>query len=92
MLIIDISFTSFFSTFVVVVVTQPLPSHGCKPEDHGAPEAGQLTRVWTRGCRETKSRQRASGAKSLLLDSAQSDERCPGTGVHSRCMKDFQFF
>ena len=26
-------------------------------EDHGAPEAGQLPRVWTRGRRETKSRQ-----------------------------------
>ena len=27
-------------------------------EDHGAPEAGQLPRVWTRGHRETESRQR----------------------------------
>ena len=27
-------------------------------EDHGAPEAGQLSRVWTRGRRETESRQR----------------------------------
>ena len=31
--------------------------------DHGAPEAGQLPRVWTRGHRETESRQRVSGAK-----------------------------
>ena len=27
-------------------------------EDHRAPEAGQLSRVWTRGRRETESRQR----------------------------------
>ena len=33
-------------------------------EDHGAPEAGQLPRVWTRGRRETDCRQRVSGAKS----------------------------
>ena len=32
--------------------------------DHGAPEAGQLPRAWTRGRRETESRQRVSGAKS----------------------------
>ena len=37
-------------------------------EDHGAPEAGQLPRVWTRGRRETESRQRVSGAKSLSVD------------------------
>ena len=33
-------------------------------EDHGAPEAGQLSRVWTRGHKETENRPRASGAKS----------------------------
>ena len=33
-------------------------------EYHGAPEAGQLPRVWTRGRTETESRQRMSGAKS----------------------------
>ena len=27
-------------------------------EDHGAPEAGQLSRVWTRGLRNTKSERR----------------------------------
>ena len=32
-------------------------------EDHGASEAGKLLRAWTRGHRETESRQRASGAK-----------------------------
>ena len=28
-------------------------------EDHGAPEAGQLSNVWTRGRKEIESRQRA---------------------------------
>ena len=40
-------------------------------EDHGAPEARQLSRTWTRGHKETESRPRASGAKSPLLDSAE---------------------
>ena len=58
-------------------------------EDHGAPEAGQLPMVWTRGRRETESRQRASDAKSPYLDNAEQDERCPGTGVRRRCRKNF---
>ena len=33
-------------------------------EDHGDPEAEQLSRALTRGRKETESRQRASGAKS----------------------------
>ena len=40
-------------------------------EDHGAPEAEQLSRVWTRGRKEIESRQRVSSAKSPLLDSAE---------------------
>ena len=60
-------------------------------EDHGAPEAGQLPRVWTRGRREIDGRQRLSGAKSPYLDSAESDERCPGTSVHRRCKKNSRF-
>ena len=40
-------------------------------EDHGAPEAEQLRRVWTRGRKEKEGRQRVSGAKSPLLDSAE---------------------
>ena len=69
-------FQNMFSTFsfvlpVVVVVTQPLPRDGGMAEDHGAPEAGQLPRVWIRGRKETESCQRASGAKSPLLDSAE---------------------
>ena len=49
---------------VVVVVTRSLPRDGGMSEDHGAPETGQVSRVWTRGRRETESRQRASDAKS----------------------------
>ena len=47
-----------------VVVAYPSPSEGWGlAEDHGAPEAGKLPRVWTRGRRETESRQRVSGAE-----------------------------
>ena len=45
---------------VVVLVTRPRPRDGGIAEDHGAPEAGQLPRAWTRGRRETETRQRAS--------------------------------
>ena len=56
---------------LLLLFTRPLPRDGGMAEDHGAPEAGQLPRVWTRGHKETKSRQRVSGAKSPLLDSAE---------------------
>ena len=49
---------------VVAIATQLLPRDGGTVEDHGAPEAKQLPRAWTRGCRERKSSKRASGAKS----------------------------
>ena len=49
---------------VVVVVTRPLLRDGGMAEDHGAPEAVQLSRDWTKRRKETESRQRASGAKS----------------------------
>ena len=49
---------------MLLLVTRPLPRDGGMAEDHGAPEAGQLSRVWTRGRRETEGRQRMSGAKS----------------------------
>ena len=43
------------SSHFVVVVGYPTPSEGWgMAEDHGAPEAGQLPRVWTRGRRGTK--------------------------------------
>ena len=49
---------------LLLLVTRPLSRDGGMVEDHGAPEAGQLPRVWTRGRKETESRQRVSGAKS----------------------------
>ena len=49
---------------VLLLITRPLPRDGGMAEDHGAPEAGQLPRVLTRGHKETESRQRVSGAKS----------------------------
>ena len=48
----------------MLLFTRPLPRDGGMAEDHGAPEAGQLPRVWTRGRREIESHQRVSGAKS----------------------------
>ena len=41
-------------SFAVVVVTQPLPRDGGMAEDHGALEAGKLSRAWDRGRRETE--------------------------------------
>ena len=49
---------------LLLLITRSLPMDGGMAEDHGAPEAGQLPRVWTRGHRETESRQRVSGVKS----------------------------
>ena len=49
---------------LLLLITRPLPRDGGMAADHGAPEAGQLPRVWTRGRRETESCQRVSGAKS----------------------------
>ena len=40
---------------LLLLVTRPLPRDGGMAEDHGAPEAGQLPRVWTRGRKETES-------------------------------------
>ena len=59
-----------FHFVVVVVVTQPLPRDGGVAGDHRVPEAGKLSRVWTRGCTETESRQRATSPESPQLDSA----------------------
>ena len=63
---------------VAVVVTRPFARDGGIAEDYGILEAGQLYMAWTRGRKETKSRQRVSGVKSPQLDSAKRDERCPG--------------
>ena len=55
---------NFQFMLLLLLITRPLPKDGGMAEDHGAPEAGQLPRVWTRGHRETESRQRVSAAKS----------------------------
>ena len=49
---------------VVVVATGPLARDESTTENREVPEAGKLPRAWTRGSRETKSRQKPSGAKS----------------------------
>ena len=49
---------------LLLLFTRPLARDGGMAEDHGAPEAGQLLRVWTRGRREIESCQRVSGVKS----------------------------
>ena len=51
-----------FPFFVIanLLFARPLPTDGDMAEDHGAPEAGQLPRVWTR-----------ESPKSPLLDSAE---------------------
>ena len=54
------------SSLLLLLVTRSLPRDGGMAEDNGAPEAGQLPRVWTRGRRETESRQRVSGTKQSL--------------------------
>ena len=50
-------------SFTLLLFTRPIPTNGGMVGDHGAPKAGQLPRVWTRGCKETESRQRVSDAK-----------------------------
>ena len=52
------------SNMLLLLFTRPLLRDGGMAEDHGASEAGQLPRVWTRGRKETESRQRVSDAKS----------------------------
>ena len=42
---------------LLLLFTRPLPRDGGMAEDHGAPKAGQLPRVWTRGRTKTESRQ-----------------------------------
>ena len=62
----DASYTfsrSLLLLLLVLLFTRPLPRDGGMAEDHGAPEAEKLPRVWTRGRKETESRQRVSGTK-----------------------------
>ena len=55
----DIQVASAVATLLLLFLlfTRPLPRDGGMAEDHGASEAGQLPRVWTRGRRESESRQ-----------------------------------
>ena len=48
---------------LLLLIARPLARNGSMAEDHGAPEAGQLPKAWTRD-RETESRQIVSGAES----------------------------
>ena len=46
----------FYSdTVMLLLFTRPLPSDGGMADDHGAPEAEQLPRVWTKGRKEIES-------------------------------------
>ena len=47
-----------------VVVNSPLPRNGGMANNLGAPEARKLSKTCTRDCKETESRQKASGAES----------------------------
>ena len=49
----------------LLLFTRSLPRDGDMADNHGAPETEQLPRVWTRGRKETDSRQRVSGAESV---------------------------
>ena len=73
--------TFSFILLFLLLVTRPLPRDGCMAENHRAPEAKQLPRVWTTGCKETESRQRVSYAKTLAghcrMKSEVSWDECP---------------
>ena len=56
--------TQLMNLLLLLLITRPLPKDGGMAVDHGATEARQLPRVWTRGRRETESRQRVSDANS----------------------------
>ena len=65
------------SLFVhVFVVALPLTRNGGKAEDHGPPEAGYSQGPGPEVV-EKQSRQKASSANSLQLDSAERDDRFP---------------
>ena len=57
-------FSKYRGALLLLLITRLLLMDGGMVEDHGASEAGQLPRVWTRGCRETENRQRVTSAKS----------------------------
>ena len=75
----------------VVVVTQPLQRNGSVAENHGALEARQLFKDWSRGRREKKSCLKVSSVKSTLLDRAKEVERRPVSHVCRHCINDPRF-
>ena len=72
----------------LVVVTRPLLWDGGMAEDHGAPEAGQLPRAWTKDCRDRVAKERASNgtkervhrASRLQCFSLGDDRSASGSG------------
>ena len=74
---------------LLLLLPGPFRRNGAMAEDHETPEAGQLPRAWTRGRKETESRQRSwtvqnemrgvlgrvsAGAARRILDSAYPKE------------------
>ena len=51
---------------LLLLFTRPLPRDGGMAEDHGAPEAGQLLRVWTRGSKETRESPKSERCKESV--------------------------
>ena len=58
---------------LLLLITRPLPRDEGMAEDHRAPEAGQLPRVWIRGRTETESRQRVSEVRSWTVQNEMRD-------------------
>ena len=67
-----VTIISCFFLLTVVVVTRPLPMDGSMAADHGAPEAGQLHRAWTR---DRKERDRESPKSELRKESVAGQYR-----------------
>ena len=51
-------------TLGLVVVTRLLPRDGGMAEDHGAPEAGQFSRAYTRDRRKTRESPKSEGRRA----------------------------
>ena len=65
-------------------------------KDHGAPEARKLRKAWATGCKETESRQRASGKESKeslaeqILDKAVREKRIVITKNKRETTRDYR--
>ena len=51
---------------LLLLVTRPLPRDEGMAEDHGAPESGQLPKVWTRGRRQTRESPKSERRKEFI--------------------------